>query len=90
MYFYYDGHVSSARPLRRLGYTWNCWRNKKERVSGHMTYERERKQQAPKMKAWHGIDDEWVKHNNNNKTKKGRDPFKWAWAWAWAGSYLQC
>ena len=51
---------------------------------------RERKQQAPKMKAWHGIDDEWVKHNNNNKTKKGRDPFKWAWAGAWAGSYLQC
>ena len=63
---------------------------RKNLLSGHMTYERERKQQAPKMKAWHGIDDEWVKHNNNNKTKKGRDPFKWAWAWAWAGSYLQC
>ena len=50
---------------------------RKNLLSGHMTYERERKQQAPKMKAWHGIDDEWVKHNNNNKRKKERKrPFQ--------------
>ena len=86
MYFYYDGHVSSACPCGDWVTRGTAGETRKNLLSGHMTYERERKQQAPKMKAWHGIDDEWVKHNNNNKTKKGRDPFKWAWAWAWAGS----